>query len=235
MKLGRVLLSKMRFKYKWEDDLKKSTQIHVMTVEGCEPRDKIAAFDLDGTIISTKSGRVFPLNSNDWKLLYDHKTSEKLKNLYQNEGYKIVIITNQNGIASGKTSVKDFRQKIENIVELLQIPLQLFCATEKHCVFRKPRPGFMELLARDYNGDKGIEQNQSFYCGDAAGRIRVKGKKDFSCSDRLFALNCGLKFYVPEELFLGQKVTDQVKLPDFNPMEFYKNPPKLLGKYQTIL
>lgn len=44
----------------------------------------------------------------------------------------------------------------------------------------------------------------SFYVGDAAGRpAEGKKKKDFSKSDRLFALNASLNFFTPEEHFLG--------------------------------
>ena len=44
--------------------------------------------------------------------------------------------------------------------------------------------------------------------GDAAGREagwdqNPKKKKDFSCSDREFARNVGLKFYTPEAFFLS--------------------------------
>lgn len=49
---------------------------------------------------------------------------------------------------------------------------------------------------------------ESFYCGDAAGRPadwQAGAKKDFSVTDRKFAVNCGLKFLTPEELFLEQK------------------------------
>ena len=79
-----------------------------------------------------------------------------------------------------------------------------------------------------------IDMKNSFYCGDAAGRIRTgqtgkkPGKKDFSCSDRLFAKNVGVKFYVPEELFLNQKSTEEIKYPDFDPKTLLNNPPPLL-------
>ena len=95
-------------------------------------------------------------------------------------------------------------------------------------MFRKPRPGFWEFLEKYQNGDIPIDQSKSFYCGDAAGRVRAKGKKDFSCSDRLFALNIGTKFYVPEELFLKRKCAEDISMPDFNPKKLMENPPQPL-------
>ena len=47
---------------------------------------------------------------------------------------------------------------------------------------------------------------ESFYCGDAAGRPKTDTRpKDFSDSDIKFAANAGLKFMTPEELFLNLK------------------------------
>ncbi|XP_049762750.1 bifunctional polynucleotide phosphatase/kinase isoform X3 [Schistocerca cancellata] len=77
------------------------------------------------------------------------------------------------------------------------------------------------------NDGVAIDKTASFYCGDAAGRDAnwaPKKKKDFSCSDRLFALNIGLKFYTPEEHFLGYKAA-QFNLPEFNPSALMQDKP----------
>ena len=223
-----------RFKmsFQWEK-VNKTTEIHILTCSGSVAKPKIAAFDMDGTLITTKSGRVFPLNPQDWRLLFEPQVKQKLQKLFHDENYKIVIITNQAGMGTGKLKEEDFRQKVENVVQALGVPVQLFAATAKHCVFRKPRPGFWEYLEKYKNDGIQIDMKSSFYCGDAAGRIRSgagkkPGKKDFSCSDRLFAKNVGIKFYVPEEIFLNQKCNEEVKLPDFDPTSLLKNPPNLL-------
>lgn len=57
--------------------------------------------------------------------------------------------------------------------------------------------------------NKGIQptKSQCIFVGDAAGRQagwKVGAKKDFSCTDRCFAVNVGIAFKTPEEYFLGQ-------------------------------
>ncbi|XP_042223215.1 uncharacterized protein F21D5.5-like [Homarus americanus] len=80
-------------------------------------RSKIAGYDMDGTLIVTKSGNVFAKDYNDWKIIYS-EVPGKLKKLHQ-DGYKIIIFTNQAGIAAGKHSVAGVQRKISSIIERL--------------------------------------------------------------------------------------------------------------------
>lgn len=92
----------------------------VFTSAECEGREKIAAYDMDNTLIKTVSGNVFPKNIDDWQLNYSMIPS-KLKSLYEN-GFKICIFTNQAGIESGKTSVDEMKRKIFMISQRLNVP-----------------------------------------------------------------------------------------------------------------
>jgi len=182
-----------------------------------EGREKIAAFDIDGTLITTMSGRVFPTDINDWKILYT-EVPGRLKKLSA-EGYKLVFITNQAGIAKGKIAVPDFQKKISNILCRLGVSAMVFVSVSDSGFYRKPRPGIWSWLELRGNDGVVVDREKSFYCGDAAGRLagHLPGrKKDFSCSDRLLASNLGIKFFTPEELFLNHKPTKEFTTP-FHP------------------
>lgn len=75
-----------------------------------------------------------------------------------------------------------------------------------------------------------INYDETFYCGDAAGRPAHcepnKKKKDFSLADRLFALNLNIKFFTPEEYFLGWKAAP-FNLPEFCPSSLLTDGPLL--------
>ncbi|XP_077170380.1 bifunctional polynucleotide phosphatase/kinase [Paroedura picta] len=197
----------------WED----LGKLLVFTKKGVTPSAKIAGFDLDGTIITTQSGKVFPTGPEDWKILYP-EVPRKLKQLLS-EGYKVVIFTNQLGISRGRLRPEVFKAKLEAVVERLGIPVQAFVATGSG-IYRKPVLGMWDHLCKKANGDLSVSLSQSVYVGDAAGRppnwAPGQKKKDFSCSDRLFALNAGLPFKTPEEYFLGWKEAP-FSLPAFDP------------------
>lgn len=171
---------------------------------------KIASFDLDKTLIKTKGKNEFPKNEDDWQFLYTSIPS-KLKKLVK-DGYRIVIFSNQNGFTrknakkNAKLKESQFKTKINNIFKILDIPIIIFCAIEKDN-FRKPCKGMWNRFLEKYNNTD-IDYDNSFYCGDAAGRPegwKYNVKKDFSDSDRKFALNCNLKFYTPDEYFMNEK------------------------------
>ncbi|XP_033227301.1 uncharacterized protein F21D5.5 isoform X3 [Belonocnema kinseyi] len=201
---------------KWEESGKGSCL--VFTSKGVQGRSKIAAYDMDKTLIKTQSGRQFPQDANDWQLWHP-EVPGKLKKLHA-DGYKIVIFTNQASLGTGKVKPSDFKLKIERIVKKIGIPIQVFIAVG-YSKFRKPCTGMWDLLVQEKNDGVAIKKEQCLYVGDAAGRPEQKEskrKKDHSLADRLLAINVGLDFYTPEEHFLGHKVA-KYNPPAFHPKD----------------
>lgn len=202
----------------WEDN----QELLIYNDPNVQHSKKIAAYDMDGTLIKTKSGLVFPKDCNDWQLLYP-EVPKKLKQLYK-DGYKIVIFTNQGGLGTGKVKIPDFKSKIKAVVQKLGVPIQVFVSMGKG-IYRKPLPGMWNTLVDSKNEGFDIDKSNSFYVGDAAGRPKdwAPGKKkDHSSVDRLMALNIGLRFETPEEHFFGHKPAPYV-LPTFNPKVLTKD------------
>ncbi|KAM9298900.1 bifunctional polynucleotide phosphatase/kinase [Gastrophryne carolinensis] len=203
----------------WEEHGK----LLVFTKKGVQASSKIAGFDIDGTIITTKSGKVFPTSADDWRILFP-EIPKKLKKLL-NDGYKVVFFTNQMGISRGKLRPEVFKAKAEAILDHLGIPVQVLVATGMG-IYRKPVTGMWDYLCEKANDGIKVQKEDCLYVGDAAGRpanwAPDRKKKDFSCSDRLFALNVGLNFYTPEEYFLGWKKA-QFQFPTFDPSKLDPN------------
>ena len=152
--------------------------------------DRIAAFDLDNTLISTRSNKIFAKNKNDWKLKYTN-TRKILIELYK-KNYSIIIITNKNGIGS-HISLQDFIDKCENIMQTLSIPITFYISLKKKGnKYRKPNIGIFELHKKTHK----IDINNSFYVGDAWCK-----KECWSDSDLQFAKNCNIKFIKEIDFF----------------------------------
>ena len=175
-------------------ELKKHKTIYFNLEDDIKP--KIAAFDLDYTLIKPKSKYKFPRDANDWKLLYGDKTKEYLTKLVNNE-YSIVIFTNQKGISKKKMTIGEFQQKINDIRNELEINFSIFISTDDD-KYRKPLTGMWNTFLR--KSKIIIDKTQSFYVGDAAGRV-YKKKKDHSSDDKYFAFNIKLNFFTPEIFF----------------------------------
>lgn len=198
-----------------------SGQLYMLVWKGVVPSEKIAAYDIDGTIIKTKSGRVFAKDMDDWQLAFP-EVPGKLKELHRN-GFKIVFLTNQSGMTIGKLKPEDFKRKLTGIISKLNIPIQVLIAPGVN-KYRKPMTGMWEYLEEKANGGVAIDKIRSFYVGDAAGRpARGAVKKDHSCCDRLMALNLNLAFFTPEEHFQKAKASANWTRPEFLPGELRKD------------
>lgn len=196
---------------KYETDVKEDESIK---------RHKIAAFDLDSTLISTASGKKHAGDEGDWKWWHS-EVPEKLRSLYK-DGYRVVILSNQGGLtlhadpkskapkASGEKRVTSFKKKCSAILAQLDLPVTLYAATGKDR-FRKPQTGMWEEACKDYKlSTAELDLENSIFVGDAGGRmaVQVGGSlipKDFSCSDRNLAHNIGIAYNTPEEYFLGEQ------------------------------
>ncbi|KAI1506693.1 polynucleotide kinase 3 phosphatase [Biscogniauxia marginata] len=187
-------------------------------------RRKIAAFDLDSTLIVSASGKKFSNDPGDWKW-WDPSVPTRLRQLYAEEDYRVIIVSNQAGLAplhpdpnakgpknASKARVANFKQKCAAVLAQLDLPTSVYAATGKDN-YRKPRTGMWEELCADYGiPTRDVDLEHSIFVGDAGGRTAqpksgekaVAEAKDFSCSDRNFAHNLGIAYQTPEEFFLGE-------------------------------
>lgn len=155
---------------------------------------KIYMFDLDYTIIKTKSGKKFPIDKTDWEFLYPTvKTKFEELNM---KNILVGIISNQKGLKT-ESQITDWIDKIKDISTYIHIDFVFASITDDR--FRKPLTGSYEYIKEKFlniNWETIISQNKIYYIGDAFGR-----PNDFSDTDIKFALNCKLKFKIPEIFF----------------------------------
>lgn len=158
--------------------------------------EKIILFDLDNTLIKTKSKKVFPTNKYDWEFLVP-SVPEFINNDLKNNKTICGIISNQKGLKS-KLMITDWVDKIKAIGQ--QLKFHFVFASIQDDRYRKPLPDSWEYiktnLLNGINLDNIIRKKKIYYIGDAAGR-----QTDFSDTDFKYAINCGFKFKTPEIFF----------------------------------
>ena len=145
--------------------------------------DKVLFCNLDGTLIETRSGRPYPLHSQDWKFI--DKTLECI-NHYHKKGYLICIISNQDGVAAGYVHEDVFIAKIEDVCKRIEkhlsIPVNtinyVYC-TDLESFNHKPKPG----MAYEFAIDREADLRGSVMVGD-------------SDVDKDFAFNAGIGKYM---------------------------------------
>lgn len=142
---------------------------------------KLALYDLDGTLIKTKSGRPFPKDESDWNWWDVSAVKRKLSEM-RAEGYDIVVISNQKLVPA---KLDKWRKKFQQICQDVRsknvktdtitltdplffllgqlpddVPLRVLAATGDD-EYRKPRVGMYEVLESVY-ADKGMEIGECF-------------------------------------------------------------------------
>ncbi|KAF8964079.1 polynucleotide kinase 3 phosphatase-domain-containing protein [Flammula alnicola] len=161
---------------------------------------KVAALDLDGTVIKSAFGTKLVNSKPSWEW-WRSFVPDKLKELHES-GFALVLISNQ-GIKPA--ALKIWKEKILLIGQTVKD-------------YRKPMPGMWYEIDRIF-AEEGvtIDKSASFFVGDAAGRQYTKGKGDFSSTDRKWAQNVGLTFLTPEEYFLKLPPHQNYTMPGFQP------------------
>lgn len=131
---------------------------------------KAVFFDKDGTLIPD-----VPYNVDPDKILLNKNAYSGLKSLHA-QGYLVIVITNQSGIARGMFNILDLgwaHRKIEILLANLGIRLSGFyycphfeqgkvSLYSKKCACRKPLPGMLLNAAKDHN----IDLSASWMIGD---------------------------------------------------------------------
>ncbi|KAJ3380999.1 hypothetical protein HDU84_005418 [Entophlyctis sp. JEL0112] len=168
-------------------------------------REKVAAFDFDGTIAQTAGTHIFSKSADDWRFVFPN-VPDVVRKAYS-DGFRIIIFSNQKGLYEGKGSkLEIFKGKVQHVARAFNVPLLVFASTEGD-VHRKPQNGMWEFFISNHvDAGVNIDISSSFFVGDAAGRPdrTVAGKffkKDHSAADLKFARNIGLLFHLPEVYF----------------------------------
>uniref|UniRef100_A0A6C0LZY6 Polynucleotide kinase n=1 Tax=viral metagenome TaxID=1070528 RepID=A0A6C0LZY6_9ZZZZ len=162
---------------------------------------KVAAFDVDGTLIV---GDPF---AREWKPR--HNANDAIERLLSG-GYEIVIFSNAGGVESGKITAKYVIDKMTEVIHHYKLEKRcsaLFATTKS--MFRKPLTGMWRL------GCEHVGKTDSFFVGDAGGR-----RRDFSCADRDFAYNVGIRYFTPEEFFDNAAIS-VVECKHIDPEDYY--------------
>ncbi len=151
---------------------------------------KVLLCDLDGTLIVTKSGKIFPENEDDWKFK-DH-----IKEAIQEYNPKyIFIISNQGGIEKGFVDEGKFIKKIQAIRDEMEtwgdyIIAWTYCTSnDPNNESRKPNTGMIDSFRHDYALGYDFGNRHALMIGDASG---LSGQ--FSDSDLQCAKNAGIRY-----------------------------------------
>lgn len=157
---------------------------------------KILFADLDGTLITTRSGGTFPKGI--WDMEFRFEVLDAIKKM---QPATIFIVSNQGGIEKGFVNVNNFDVKFEYIGRAISEYCGCrvcaeYCATNnKSDPYRKPNIGMLEYLCERFIGDDFNHiESVSLMIGDASGK-----EGQWSDTDKKTAENFGCDYMDVED------------------------------------
>ena len=138
--------------------------------------------DLDGTLITTRSGRTFPDGPWDMKLRLE--VFEAIRNLHPDH---VFIISNQGGIESGYVTKDAVEAKMRYVASCLAAYTGtrcefVYCSTNnKDDYYRKPNTGMLDLCIGKWVPS--VETHHAkLMIGDASGKPGQFSNDDIRCA-----------------------------------------------------
>ncbi len=169
------------------------------TMADIPTRNKVAAFDLENTLIWSDAGLPYTRTTYDWvpTTNYDKLTKE-LGSLIR-DGWTIALFSNR--LEDNPRHTARTLERISNFVDIIKIEqpqfnpfIYLAIRDDRN---RKPQIGMWNLF---YSHTGIIPSPASFYCGDAIGPTDPNPLYQWSSHDTDFAEAIGLAVYTPDEI-----------------------------------
>lgn len=133
--------------------------------------EKYVLLDRDGVINHDSDDYI--KSPEEWRPIEGSLEAIALLNKY---GFKVVVISNQSGIARGYYSLETLNAMHDKMQQLLakkggKIEAIYFCphAPDEHCLCRKPKTGLLELFSRENN----YPLKNIFFVGDSLSDIKA--------------------------------------------------------------
>jgi len=159
---------------------------------------RIALFDLDGTLITSKRGKRWAVDGDDW--VFQGDVPGVLQRC-ATEGWQVAIVTNQ--AEWGKSDAP--RAKIQSVLDALFLanawaPWCLAATgSARDTLYRKPARGLYDVLLKELGAD--ATAVEVIMCGDAIGAEASSPEYRWADSDAAFARAINASFKSPEEIF----------------------------------
>ena len=165
--------------------------------------NKIAAFDLENTLIWSDSGLIYMRTAEDWVPTTNVDVLAKLLTQLITDRWTIVIFTNQQEndplyTATSLARINNFLTRVNRLLPQGTSFAPFVYVAIRNDNNRKPNNGMWSLFMQQ--AQLTTISPASFYCGDAIGPTETNPLYRWSNHDTEFARACNLTIYNPSEI-----------------------------------